>query len=120
MSLERRNRHSESSSPDAVLATTSLAATACLETPGVMASTATSLDLATCVIVPTAASIMVVFPAPTAPTIAMDTGMDSRVSISASQYGQTVTRSPLLPWVQGRSCPLLHVWTLYPYSLGTG
>ena len=64
---------------------TSLAITACLEIPGVTASTETSLVLAILVMVSTAASIIVVFPEPTAPTMATDTGMASLVSMSAPQ-----------------------------------
>ena len=83
--LDLRNMHSESSSPGAVFGATSLARTACLDMPGVTASTETSLVLAIFVIVSTAASIMVVFPEPTAPTIATDTGMASLVSMSEPQ-----------------------------------
>ena len=84
-SRDLRKRHSESSSPDAVFATTSFAATVCLETPGVTASTVTVLDLATSEMVSTAASIRVVFPAPVAPTNAMDTGDASLVTILEPQ-----------------------------------
>ena len=62
-----------------------MAMTACLDTPGVTASTETSLVLAILVMVSTAANIIVVLPDPTAPTIATETGMASLVSMSAPQ-----------------------------------
>ena len=77
--------HSESSSPAAVFAATSFAATASLEIPGVTVSMVTSLVLAICVMDLTDASIKVVFPDPTAPTMAMEMGMASLVSISELQ-----------------------------------
>ena len=85
MVLDLRKRHSLSSSPGAVFGATSLAMMACLEIPDVTASTETSLVLAIFVMVSTAASIIVVFPEPTAPTIATETGMASLVSMSAPQ-----------------------------------